>query len=165
MPAGAVPFLKVLSWTHDQTTFLELGGNPWILRTEQRRRQGLVTFLKALSSCSRNINGAARVKVDVSLGMGPLGTMYAIFGVLSTTPFLGPPKPSRSLADFPWHIWVVVRWFVLAVGLGLVVEVSALVVTWLGCSVVCLIVFGMRLDYGSLYHSRQGGCVCDGCGG
>lgn len=81
-----------------------------------------------------------------ALGMGLLGAMYAIAGALSTTPSLGPPKPCRSLADFLLAQWVAVRWYVLALGLGLIVEVSVLVLTRRGCSEARLIAIGMKLD-------------------
>ena len=80
------------------------------------------------------------------LCMGLLGTMYAISGALSTTPSLCLPRPYRSFADFLLAQWVSVRWCWLALGLGLVVEVSVLVVTQLGCSESRLSAIGMRLD-------------------
>lgn len=100
----------------------------------------------------------------VALGVGLLGAMYAIVGALSTTPSRGPLRPCRSLADSLLAQMGGGTLVCVGPGFGLVVEVSALVVTRVGCSVACLIAIGMRLDLGSVHHSRQSG-VLGGCGG
>ena len=80
------------------------------------------------------------------LDVGLLGAMYSIIGAISTAPSVSLPRPCRSLADFLLAQWVALHWFLVALGLDLLLEVSVLVVTQLGRSEACTIAIGMRLD-------------------